>query len=503
MSTPFDLLGIGADADERAIKSAYAKLLRTTRPDEDAEGFQRLNEAYQLALKICRARGAGATRNAWQQSPPVVVQFTGTQPGTGAGERQEAAADESTDAGARSERPLPRPADAVQWRSAQPAQPAFNFQAFLASYREHAEADDVRALQAWLSAEPGVWHLPTKQAVGRHLLKTLFENPVPATEECLDTTLDFFKLNDALSGVDPIFLKRLKHRAIGEWHARSDLRGLAWQLYGSAASRNLLELRKIRARCERRFAWPRALLLTLRTGQYARRVGHILLKLCGGNIEDLPRTFDRESARFWLEAASSTLNRTRLIIIAFRSGLALVTIPLLAMLVTTLASGGEPDGADLKTALVVTSAITAAVIGSVWLWIGAAWAMARFDQLTYRSRIAKAVRVGFTPGLCFASIAIAQLMDPALGVVFAILTVLIAIWRYRARHAIRIRIGPLERIGFFLAIGLGSSLVSALKAQPGLDLLPTAIVACVALVVWALDMKKLYWRPSTRRRAAG
>lgn len=501
MSTPFDLLGIGADADERAIKSAYAKLLRTTRPDEDAEGFQRLNEAYQLALKICRARGAGIPRSAWQQSPPVVVQFTGAQSRADAGDRPEAAAQESAGAGARSERPLPRPADAVQWRSAQPAQPAFDFRAFLASYGERAEADDARALQEWLAAEPGLWHLPTKQAVGRHLLKTLFENPVPATEECLDTTLDFFKLNDALSGVDPIFLKRLKHRAIGEWHARSDLRGLAWQLYGSAASRNLLELRKIRARCERPFAWPRALLLTLRTGQYARRVGHILLKLCGGNIEDLPRTFDREGARFWLEAASSTLNRTRLIIIAFRSGLALVTIPLLALLVTTLASGGEPDGADLKAALVVTSSITSAAVGCVWLWIGAAWAMARFDQLTYRSRLAKGIRVGFTPALCLASIAIARLMDPALGVVFAILTVLIAAWRYKARHAMRIRIGPVERIGIFLGIGFCSSLASAFRTQPGLGLLPAAIVTCIALVIWAFDMKKLYWRPFTRKRA--
>jgi uncharacterized membrane protein YfcA len=94
-------------------------------------------------------------------------------------------------------------------------------------------------------------------------------------------------------------------------------------------------------------------------------------------------------------------------------------------------------------------------------------------------------------------------MDPALGVVSAIVTVLIAVWRYRTRHALRIRIGPLERIGIFLGIGFCSSLASALRAQPGLGLLPTAIVACIALVVWAFDMKKLYWRPFTRRRAPG
>jgi hypothetical protein len=45
-------LGIGDDADERAIKRAYAVKLRTTRPDEDPEGFQQLNEAYRQALRI-------------------------------------------------------------------------------------------------------------------------------------------------------------------------------------------------------------------------------------------------------------------------------------------------------------------------------------------------------------------------------------------------------------------------------------------------------------------
>ncbi|MGN6151067.1 MAG: J domain-containing protein, partial [Lysobacteraceae bacterium] len=50
MPTAFHLLGLAPDADERAIKRAYAARLKTVRPDEDPEGFQRLNEAYQAAL---------------------------------------------------------------------------------------------------------------------------------------------------------------------------------------------------------------------------------------------------------------------------------------------------------------------------------------------------------------------------------------------------------------------------------------------------------------------
>lgn len=48
------VLQLDDDADERTIKRAYARLIKNCRPDEDAEGFQRVREAYEQALSYAR-----------------------------------------------------------------------------------------------------------------------------------------------------------------------------------------------------------------------------------------------------------------------------------------------------------------------------------------------------------------------------------------------------------------------------------------------------------------
>lgn len=48
----WDILQISPTNDERAIRKAYAKLLKTTRPDDDAAAYQALREAFDQALAI-------------------------------------------------------------------------------------------------------------------------------------------------------------------------------------------------------------------------------------------------------------------------------------------------------------------------------------------------------------------------------------------------------------------------------------------------------------------
>ncbi|MGB5825220.1 MAG: J domain-containing protein, partial [Pseudomonas mandelii] len=52
----WSVLELPEDADARTIKRSYARLLKTFRPDEDPEGFQRLREAYEEALGVAQWR---------------------------------------------------------------------------------------------------------------------------------------------------------------------------------------------------------------------------------------------------------------------------------------------------------------------------------------------------------------------------------------------------------------------------------------------------------------
>lgn len=54
MSWPWSQLGLSGPSDLPEIRRAYAEKLKTTHPEDDPEGFQRLHSAYQLASRMAR-----------------------------------------------------------------------------------------------------------------------------------------------------------------------------------------------------------------------------------------------------------------------------------------------------------------------------------------------------------------------------------------------------------------------------------------------------------------
>ena len=67
--TPWTILEIEPTQDKRAIKKVYAKLLKQNRPEDDAEAFNRLYDAYKLALDLADNEYIAATRYMWQLEP--------------------------------------------------------------------------------------------------------------------------------------------------------------------------------------------------------------------------------------------------------------------------------------------------------------------------------------------------------------------------------------------------------------------------------------------------
>ena len=65
----WQLLDLSPEADERAIKRAYARLLKIHRPDEDAAAFQQLREAYESALAELRWRAQWEEEEEQDEAP--------------------------------------------------------------------------------------------------------------------------------------------------------------------------------------------------------------------------------------------------------------------------------------------------------------------------------------------------------------------------------------------------------------------------------------------------
>ncbi|MDF3822792.1 J domain-containing protein [Leptospira sp. 96542] len=171
---PFDLLGVSRDADATTIKRAYARLLKTTRPDENPQGFQRLNEAYQAAL-------------AWHERDPALL-LSAQQEELQVPHKTTTPTETSTSAteGARdAKHPLQE--------TATPQPEPFSLDKFLQAVEEEAQTSTPEQLTAWLQQQPAFYELNLKTSVATALHDALFHNALePLSEPQLQSVVKFF-----------------------------------------------------------------------------------------------------------------------------------------------------------------------------------------------------------------------------------------------------------------------------------------------------------------------
>lgn len=504
MSRALRELGLGPDADERAVKRAYAARLKTTRPDSDPEGFQALNAAYQEALAWVQARSdAGA-------SPTIVVSTPETHTDAPADDLPSGAVTQVLSADALFEmldRTTTKPDDNGNdpFDAAErdmpaiaadgPAEPLssetihFDLDTFFSDCIASATVGRDGELLDWLNAQPILWSLQHKAQIAQWLLGHLQEQRPAIEARRFDVLADFFGLVDIHSGYDAYFIQRLRYRMHLAWEIQTEqLPALAQRCQpdGSSFAANLRQSQRILKQLRRPLNIAQALYAGLMP-MYPSAVRKFLYRLDFGNLDDLPEPIDTQQIAFW-DAAG---DRSRLSVPRLQIGAArCVVYPALALLVVLLLKMMAPE-VELHVLMAIkTSAIVFISMFAVWLaWIGGQaclqWQSLRDDEVERFGRLHRVL----IPMLALPALALEWILDWDIAAAAVSLSLLVLAWqRYRHRNGALFGFVPRRPIWFALGI--------ALLLGPGLALLgsePHAVIGgiCAAtLALWAADLYK-------------
>ena len=291
----FDLLGVPGDADEATIKRAYARCLKANRPDDDAEGFQRLHEAYQQALHHCRQR---ATATAWGDPEDeegaddrhdtahaeAALPERGEAPAIPDGahtvllDAEQLEALIAGDAPALSSAGIAAAAAASAVPEYEPQR--FDFDAFFAETVARARRAPANALAGWLASRDDLYHLALKQSVGDALFQRLGYDGVAIPPPALAALETFFGQQDYW----------LAQRMVVRWAIEQE------------DTRRYDEPRPLAIRqLKRAFRWPQALAISCVPGLSTRiaRLSQRLVDDYGG----LPEGLDPQQAGLFQQLA--------------------------------------------------------------------------------------------------------------------------------------------------------------------------------------------------------
>jgi hypothetical protein len=461
----YELLGLPLDADVANIKRAYARLLRTTRPDDDPEAFQRLHTAYKTALARANAQPSSKADTAPQQTEVGVTPEPATR---------------SSDALAQ---PLVQTVNVTL--------PTIHPATLVNEVIQAAmQAENGSALSGWLEQRPEFWSIQLKQQIGRMLLQQLFQQPQAMPSSCLDALLRFFDLDHVLAGINPVELKRLHRRQKLLWELLPAHHIELTRHVGLVTNErpDIIPLRRDLALLQQPFHWRRMLLPALQIGR-ARRLARLVQTLVSGGLDELPPSIDRKQALFWLRAAMKRgpMTRERFAVGSLQASAAALLSALCVFGVLALTAPTPGDwllpGGDAAT-------VGLAILGLWLIYAAGAW----FDRWQGMPESAPSrwpwLRRLAIPSLCMLGVAM-SLSEPlhAIGAISVFLSLVYAVRRLRHRNAMRSKptaqIHRIMPMTFFLVLSFSSVVLRTQDAE-GSHLL--SVAACLALAVWTFDM---------------
>lgn len=225
-----ELLELDADADERAIKRAYARLLRSNRPDDDPVAFQRLHSAYQTALDWQRFREQFAHDEdepdaeleslvqddlqaentdapdvapvavAYESPPQVSLQVA-----------------EITEIDASTLRMAAQP-PVIEHELAEPTQAPIDHAALAERISHNARSLSPEAFAQWLRECPELWSLAAREDTAQALMVRLFHHEGEAIGlENFDLIAETFNWHDIGGPIDTDALTLLRQRLYTHW----------------------------------------------------------------------------------------------------------------------------------------------------------------------------------------------------------------------------------------------------------------------------------------------
>lgn len=270
MSAGEELLELAGQGDERAIKRAYARLLRSNRPDDDADAFQDLHACYQHALALCRS-GTVERHNVPDASDASDARRAGMEPPAS-------------------------PRVAVTGS----APPVLDPRVAAVEIVQHAAVADAASVAGLLQDRALGWSLRFRNEVGWALLDHLQREHPPLSEAHFNAVMQAFDWDDIALDLDPLWLAAVARRCRQAWLLLPTSRGALRVAYERCSDRYLSsqEIDEVVARLgARRPRWRNRLEAIVPTR--ARDIPYLLAALEYWPAEEVPSGLDPVQVGFW------------------------------------------------------------------------------------------------------------------------------------------------------------------------------------------------------------